>query len=92
MQVKIKNEKLGQAISLLFNLSLKGKQSRHRSKFIKILDERLKEVAEQEKDILKEHCHLDEEGNPKTKNDGQEWDVTVVEAFSKDRIELLKKN
>ncbi|MEW9503424.1 hypothetical protein AB1471_16800, partial [Jeotgalibacillus marinus] len=75
MQVKIINEKLGQVINLLFDLPLKGKQSRHRSKCIKALDERLKEVAEQEQELLKEHCHLDEEGNPKIKNNGQEWDV-----------------
>ena len=91
MQVTIKNEKLGQAISLLFDLSLKGKQSRQRSKFIKALDERLKEVAEQEQELLKEHCHLDEEGNPKTKNNGQEWDVKDVGAFRKDKIELYEE-
>ena len=91
MQVKITNEKLGQAISLLFDLSLKGKQSRHRSKFIKALDERLKEVAEQEQELIKEHCHLDDEDKPKTKNNGQEWDVKNVVAFRKDKIELLEE-
>ncbi|MEW9503398.1 hypothetical protein AB1471_16655, partial [Jeotgalibacillus marinus] len=75
MKVEIKNEILGQAISLLFDLPLKGKQSRQRSKLVKVLDERLKEVAEQEQELLKEHCRLDEEGNPKIKNNGQEWDV-----------------
>lgn len=88
MQVKIENAKLGQAIDLLFNLSLKGKQSRHRSKFIKMLNDRLTEVAEQEKVLLKEHCHLDEEGNPKTSNDGQNWDVKDVDAFLNDKKEL----
>ncbi|MEW9503425.1 DUF1617 family protein [Jeotgalibacillus marinus] len=91
MQVKIKNEQLGQVINLLFDLSLKGKQSRQRSKFIKVLDERIKEVAEQEQELLKEHCHLDDEGNPKIKNNGQEWDVKNVVAFRKDKIELLEE-
>ena len=91
MQVRIKNESLGQAISLLFDLPLKGKQSRQRSKFIQALDERLKEVAEQEQELLKEHCHLDEEDKPKIKNNGQEWDVKDVVAFRKDKVELLEE-
>lgn len=62
MQVKIKNAYLGQAISLLFNLSLKGKQSRHRTKFIKLLDARLKEYAESEMELLKEYAVLDDKG------------------------------
>lgn len=91
MLVKIENAKLGQAINLLFNLSLKGKQSRHRTKFIKLLDERLKEVAEQENELLKEHCHLDEKGEPKTLDNGTKWDVKDLEAFSKDKKELYEE-
>ncbi|WP_453992096.1 DUF1617 family protein [Bacillus nitroreducens] len=91
MQVKIENRKLGQAIDLLFNLSLKGKQSRHRTKFIKTLSDRLNEVAEQEKELLKEHCHLDEDGEPKTINDGKNWDVKDVDAFVKDCNELYEE-
>ncbi|MCM3110053.1 DUF1617 family protein [Lederbergia lenta] len=91
MNVKIENAKLGQVIDLLFNLSLKGKQSRHRTKFIKTLSDRLQEVTEQEKELLKEHCHLDEEGNPKTKNDGQNWDVKDIDAFIADKTELYEE-
>ncbi|WP_054751354.1 hypothetical protein [Piscibacillus salipiscarius] len=54
MQVKIKHAKLGQVIDLLFNLSLKGKQSRHRTKFIQKLSERYKEVEEQRIELAKE--------------------------------------
>ncbi|UOE96081.1 DUF1617 family protein [Alkalihalobacillus sp. LMS39] len=91
MQVKIQNGKLGQAINLLFNLSLKGKKSRHRTKFIKLLDERLREVAEQEQELLKEHCHLDGKGDPKKTDDGKSWDVKDKEAFLKDKKELYEE-
>ncbi|MGJ9384247.1 DUF1617 family protein [Salipaludibacillus sp. CF4.18] len=93
MIVKLDNGKLKQAGSLLFNLSLKGKQSRHRTKFINLMDERLVEIAEQEKELLKEHCHLDEEGEPKIKIDnGQKlWDVKDIDAFSKDKRELYEE-
>lgn len=90
MQVKLKNATLGQVIDLLFNMSLKGKESRHRSQFIRVLDEQLKEVEKQEKELLKEHCHLDEEGNPKIidTESGRFWDVKDTKAFSADKTEL----
>lgn len=91
MQVKIENQKLGQAINLLFNLSLKGKQSRHRTQFIKALEEKLKDFAEQEKELLKEHCNLDENGEPKTIENGTKWDVKDLKAFAKDRTELYEE-
>ncbi len=88
MKIAIENGRLGQVINLLFNLSLKGKQSRHRSKLIKALDTRLTEVAEQEKELLKEHCHLDENGEPKKKDNDQYWDIKDLDAFTKDKKEL----
>lgn len=88
MKFSIENSKIGGAIQLLDKLSLKGKQSRHRSKMMKELSVQLKEVAEQEQVMLKEHCHLDEDGEPKKKNHDQEWDVKDVKEFSKDRNEL----
>ncbi|MED1603680.1 hypothetical protein, partial [Alkalihalophilus marmarensis] len=91
MIVKIKNDYLPGASKLLFNLSLKGKQSRHRTKLIKLMEDRWKEVAEQEKALLKEHCHLDENGEPKKKEDGQHYDVKDAEAFKKDQKELFEE-
>jgi len=91
MIVKIENAKLGQAADLLFNLSLKGKQSRHRTKFIKVLTERLTEVEEQRKELAKEHSHVDEHGEPKTKNDGKEYDIKDIDAFRKDLKELFEE-
>ncbi|MBP1950304.1 DUF1617 family protein [Virgibacillus litoralis] len=88
MKIKIENGKLGQAMSLFFDLSLKGKQSRHRTRFIKLLNDRLKEVAEQEKELLKEHCNLDDEGEPKKIKNDTEWDVIDKDAFKKDMKEL----
>ncbi|MDQ0206662.1 DUF1617 family protein [Alkalicoccobacillus murimartini] len=91
MQVKIENAKIGQVIDLLFDLSLKGKESRHRSKFIKELNDRLQEVAEEEQELIKEHCHLDEDEKPKMLNDGKEWDVKDIEAFKHDKLELYQE-
>ena len=91
MQVKIENIKISPVIKILYDIPLKGKQSRHRTKFIKLLDGRLKEVGEEESEILKEHCHLDDDGNPKKTDKGTQWDVKNIEYFANDRNELYRE-
>lgn len=94
MEIKIENQKLAPAINLLYSLSLKGQQSRHRTKFIRLLQDKLKEFSEEEQEIIKEHCNLDEKDNPKTIDDGTKWDIKNGElnAFVKDKNELYKEN
>ncbi|WP_416149436.1 DUF1617 family protein [Salipaludibacillus sp. HK11] len=89
MKVSIENGKLKQASSLLLNLSLAGKKSRHRTKFITKMQDRLKEVEEQRQVLAKEHSHLDDEGKPKTI--GDKFDIKDMEAFKKDLEELYKE-
>lgn len=91
MKIAIENAKLGQVHDLLFNLSLKGKQSRHRTRFLKLIEDRIKEVTEQERQLLKEHCHLGEDGEPKKIDDGKRWDVKDLEEFAKDKRELYEE-
>ncbi|QXE02777.1 DUF1617 family protein [Terribacillus sp. DMT04] len=90
MQVKIENAKLGQAIDLLFNMPLKGKKSRHRSKLVKLLQERLKEVGDQELDLIKEFAGEDEEGNPKRKEDGS-FAIDNPKEFRQQQDELFEE-
>lgn len=86
MQIKIKNHLLEQSIGLLFNLELKGKQSRHRTKFIKRLNAQLAEVKEGHEQLLTEHSNKDEEGNPVIIDN--KYDIKDMEAFNKDYKEL----
>lgn len=88
MYVKIDNLHLIDSVNFLSQVPLKGKQSRQRSKFMKLLIERQKEVDEQLQELLKEHCHLDAEGNPKKKNEDKEWDIIDLPAFVADKKEL----
>ncbi|MRG87012.1 DUF1617 family protein [Salinibacillus xinjiangensis] len=87
MQVKIENGQLAQVSNLLFNLSLKGKQSRHRTKFIKLLNERVKEVEEQRIELAKEHSKVDEGGEPII--NGNQFELKDVEEFQKELKELF---
>lgn len=93
MEIRIENQKLAPAINLLYGLSLKGKQSRHRSKFVKLLQEKLKEFAEDEKQLRIEECNLDDKGEPKTymKNGTEMLDVKDLDHFKKVKDVLYKE-
>lgn len=75
MKVEIKNALLQESINLLFDLSLRGKQSRHRTRFIKRLTERLKEVEEERMKLAEEYARKDDEGKPIMKKGGKEYDI-----------------
>jgi len=91
MEVRIKYGLLSPIADFLFGMTLKGKQSRHRTRFIKKLENKLKEVQLEEREIRKQHCNLDESGEPKTIKVSDEQfvlDVKDIEAFTKDQSEL----
>lgn len=87
MKVEIEYGKLAAAINFMYDLKLVRKQSRMRRKFIKIMTERLKEVEEERKELLKEHSRKDENGEAIIKPDGN-YDVKDMVAFSNDLKEL----
>jgi len=86
MKVAIENSKLKQASSLLLDLPLAGKKSRHCTKLVLKMQERLKEVEEQRQALAKEHSHLDDKGNPKT-IDGK-FDIKDMSDFAIDLNDL----
>ncbi|ENH96730.1 hypothetical protein J416_09539 [Gracilibacillus halophilus YIM-C55.5] len=91
MIVKIENKYLEQAIDLLFHLSLKGKKSRHRTKLIRKMSERLQEVDEQRVELAKEHAKKDEDGEPVKIDGGKRFDIEDQEAFNHDLKELYEE-
>jgi hypothetical protein len=94
MEIKIENQKLAPAINLLYSLSLKGQQSRHRTKFIKLLQEKLTDFLVGEKEMRKEECNLDEKGEPKTylKNGQELLDVKDLDHFTTAKKELYEES
>lgn len=86
MKIEIENGKLAVAINFLYGLKLVRKQSRFRRHFIKLMQDRLKQVEEDRKELLKEHSHKDGNGEAIIK-DGQ-YDVKDMVAFSNDIKEL----
>lgn len=94
MVVKIKNHLIEEIISFFYDLNLDtGKESRHRTRFIKKLNEHLEDVLEQKEVLLKQHCNLDENGTPKTINDNgtQKYDIKDTKVFEQDYLELMSE-
>ena len=77
MIIKLKNYEIDDFGQFLLSLPLKGKQSRLRSRFIKLLQERALQVQEEQMAIINEYVKKDEQGKPKRKmKNGQEvWDI-----------------
>ncbi|MED5101065.1 hypothetical protein P9858_13145 [Niallia circulans] len=88
MKITIKVSYLPAAVEFLYNLTLKGKQSRHRSRFVKAMQEKWKRVVEEEQDLLKEFAGVDENGEPRKKEDGS-FDIKDVKGFKEQQKELF---
>lgn len=89
--VKIKNGEIEfYSTWILNNLSLSGKRSRMRMKFLSILDKQYVEFRKYHIELLKDHCSLDEVGNPKVvKKDSRDvFDIIDEEKFHNEYMEL----
>lgn len=90
MQVKIQYKYVAEVIDFLSNISLKGKQSIHRTRFIKLVNEKLKQISEEELELVKEFTGIDEEGNPK-KNEMGNFDIKDASGFLKQQKEYFEE-
>lgn len=92
LEVKIKNNMLNETIDFFFGMSLKGKESRMRTRFIKLLSTEVERVAEEENGILKEYCVLNDDGELEQNEDG----TAIIkkgkeEVLMDERLELLNE-
>jgi hypothetical protein len=91
MEIKIKNSYLSESIEFLYNLSLKGKQSRHRTRFVKLLQSKLKQVGEEEVELLKEYAGVDDNGEINRHESGS-FAIEDVVGFNKQQNELFNED
>lgn len=90
MRVEIENGKLANAIGFLYGLNLTRKLSRMRRHLIDKMDDRLKQVEKDRKELLKEHSNKDENGEAIIREDGN-YDVIDMGAFADDLGELYSE-
>lgn len=94
MEVRIKNSVIQEAIEFFFNLKLDtGKESRHRTRFVRKLNEHWEDIQEQKQDLLKRHCYLDDNGEPKIieENGEQKYHIKNMDEFAKDWNDLMNE-
>lgn len=89
MKIKIQNIYLVHVYNLLHGLKLKGQQSRARSKFMKLLERKMKEYQEEMDEIVKRYAKLDDEGNPIV-ND-EKYTILDVPGYTKELKEVQEE-
>ena len=85
----IKNSDIQSLVNFLVNEKLSGKTSRMRTRFVNLLNERLKEIEEFRLEIVEKYAEKDDEGKPIT-NDNK-YKIVDMEAFNKDYDELMNE-
>lgn len=89
MEIKIRKGDLRQVINLLFDLNLKPKMNRHRVNFVKVLEDKFKEVEEERMLLAKEYATKDGDDEPIIKNDS--YDIKDMKGFREDVQELYNE-
>lgn len=94
MEVRIKNVLLNETIDFLYEMPLRGRASRHRTRLNKKISEHIETVVEEEKEIVKNHCNLDENDEPKTiknEDDQEVYDVKDMDGLANERNDLYNE-
>ena len=93
MYIFIENKFISPSIQFLNRLKLKGKESRARSKLVKILFVKLKQLADEEMTLAEEYGEKDDSGNfvyaPKDKGRGIVIDPLKVKDYLKEHQLLM---
>lgn len=89
MKITLRNNELAPAINFLEGMTLEAnKDSRHRTKLAKQIREAFKELAEEERALMKKFNLLNEEGQLK---ESEAQDKTDVANFTKEQSILLEE-
>lgn len=86
MKIELKNKELAPAINFLQSLNLKAKDSRCRSKLVKIINEAYEELGKEELKLMQESGVADESGVLIKESDR---DPKKVTEFKKDQTGLM---
>ena len=61
--MRIQNSEIEEFATFILSLKLKGSENRMRSRLVKKLQDHLKVIQEEHKELLDEYCKKDEKGN-----------------------------
>lgn len=94
MTIRMYNAEVETVAEYLLGLSLKGKESRMRTRFIKKLQEQMDTIKAEHLEILKEYSNLNENGEPNVieNDEGQQvYDIKDLDAFTKEYNDLISE-
>lgn len=92
--MRMKNAEVESFLNFIMSMELSGKNSRLRTRFAKLLMQQQQLINEEHMELIKEYSHLDDNGNPKVKeeNGKQMYDVYDRESFNKEYSILLNED
>jgi hypothetical protein len=93
--MKIYNYEINRLYDFLLQEELVGKKSRMRTRFCKMLLERMQQISDEHQKLILEFAELDENGNPKTEptSDGKQRKYVMrdFDAFSREYDILMRE-
>jgi hypothetical protein len=92
MLIRIKNGEVENFCNFLLTLELKGKQSRMRTRFIRLLNEHVQLIKSEHKELILVYANLEEDGTPRilTNESGQQvYDIKDMASFNREYSELM---
>lgn len=92
--MKIKNYELKGFMGFLMSFELNARDSRLRTRFVRLLNEYANRLDEEHNDLIKIHSNLDEDGNPIIIEDdvSKRYDITDKKLFNVDYNKLLAED
>ncbi|REK76305.1 hypothetical protein [Paenibacillus paeoniae] len=92
-KIKFFIHELEYALLFLYELKLIDYHSRMKTRFIKLLTDRFQQYKEEYLELVKEHAHLDENGEPLLIEDGSHnrYDIKDMDKFKLALIPLLEE-
>lgn len=90
MILVFKNYELKVFGDFLYELSLKGRDSRMRSRFISLLEEQLALISKERDMLLQDYAQKDEDGNPVRDTDDKGREFIVIEDTLSFNLEVSK--
>ncbi|HGH5541209.1 DUF1617 family protein [Staphylococcus pseudintermedius] len=88
MKLTLKNVEINKVSTFMYKLELKAKQSRSRTKFMRLLDEKQEEYKEGNDELLSMYVVKDEAGQPKIVDNQYEFENGNLEKYIDERAEL----
>jgi hypothetical protein len=92
--MRIKNIEVEPLITFLMEMELKGRDSRFRTRFVKLLMERQTLIEGEHKDLIKQFSSIGEDGQPNTieQNGKSFYDVQDKVGFNKEYFMLMNED